>query len=53
MGLIFKIFGKIAKNGYLFSEKSPSMGTFFLEKLSLNMGMGPELSAAYPRPIQI
>ena len=60
MGLFFKIFRgslenfvKIAENEYLFSEKSLNMGTLFLENLHLNMGMGPELPAAHPRPIQI
>ena len=48
-----KILKRIAKNGYRISEKSLNMGTFFLEKLPFNMGMGPELPAVYPRPIQI
>ena len=51
-GSSFQNFEKIAKNGYLFSEKSLNMGTFFWEKLPLNMGMGPKLLAAHPRPIQ-
>ena len=50
MGLILRqnlkkcvpFFGKIPKHGYL-----------FLERLPLNMGMGPEIPAAHPRPIQI
>ena len=64
MGLIFKIFPgslceplkilkKIAKNLYLFFEKIPKHEYLYLEKLPLNMGMGLELSAEHPRPIQI
>ena len=43
---------KIARTGYLFSEKSLNMGTY-LWKFPLNMGMSLELPAAHPRPIRI
>ena len=60
MVLIFKIFqvcymqtpenfecfvAKVQKNGY---GKIPKHGYLFLEKITLNMGMGPELPAAHP-----
>ena len=64
MGLIFKIFQgshseprknskKSLKMGTFFQKKTLNMGTFWGKKLPLNMGMGSELSAAHPRPIQI
>ena len=39
--------------GPFFRKKTLNMGTFLGKKLPLNMGMGPDLPAAYPRPIQI
>ena len=46
--------GKIAGDGYLFfRKKSVNMGIHFWKKSPLNMGMGLELQAAHPQPIQI
>ena len=60
-GLVFKYFenlecfcGKITKWKWVrFFWKNPKPGYLFLDKLSLNMGMGPELPSAHPRLIQI
>ena len=58
MGLIFNFenfvcfCGKITKNGYFFFFKNPKYLNLFLEILPLNMGMGLELLAVHPRPIQ-
>ena len=55
MGLIFKILKilkKIAKKGYFFT-KIPKHRYLFLEKLLLNMVIGPKLPGAHPWPIQI
>ena len=35
------------------NPKVPKHGYLFMKKLPLNMGMGPKLSVAHPRPIQI
>ena len=56
MGLIVKIwcdFVAQLKEMATFFEKIPKYGSLFLEKLPLNMGLGLELLAAHPRPIQI
>ena len=65
MGLIFKIFrkpwkilkiqcfvSKLLEIGILFQKNLLNMGTYFLEKLPLNMSIGLELPAAHPLPIQ-
>ena len=46
-------FEKVARNGYLFLGKILKHGYSLLEKLPLNMGMGPELPTAHPQTIQI
>ena len=48
----FGFCGKITKKGYLSFRKIPTYGYILLVKLPLNMGMGLELPAAHPRPIQ-
>ena len=48
----FKV-SKSQKMGTFLQKKIPKHGYLFLEKLPLNMGIGPELLAAHPRPIQI
>ena len=44
---------KILKNGPVYLESSPKMGTLFWKNDPLKMGVDFEAQAAHPRPNQI